>query len=296
MTRSRSAMAKEILIFNHIKKTAGSTLRHVLFGVYGARRVHALYAYPGAAFATYPEHMAHLAQALAPAQPKVAAVVSHAGFGFHERLPAHHRYRLFTVLRDPVQRTVSIYHFALQNGSCPPGTPLEAFLEDTERAYNVQTADLGGLMARATLDGRPLRREDYDAALLERARANLLAHDVFGLAERFDESLLLAAEVLGWPRRKLPYAVLNVGKVRQRRAPLTPAQVDLVREHNRLDLALYAFAAERFERSLREHLPDRAARLQAFARANRLYALSAPGLRTRLRTRASHAARALGLR
>lgn len=289
-------MAKDILVFNHIKKTAGSTLRHVLFDVYGGRRVHSLYAYPGAHFATYAEHMAHLEQALAPEQPKLSAIVSHAGYGFHERLPAQHRYRLFTVLRDPVQRTISIYHFVIQNGTYPADTSLEAVLEDTERTYNTQTADLGGLMVRATLDGRPLRHEDYDEALLERAKANLLRHDVFGLAERFDESLLLAAAVLEWPRRKLPYATLNVGKVRQKRAPLMPEQIARIRDHNRLDLALYAFAAEHFERLLRERLPDRAERLRAFERANRLYALSAPALRTRMRVRAGRTARALGLR
>jgi hypothetical protein len=289
-------MAKDILIFNHIKKTAGSTLRHVLFDVYGGRRVHSLYAYSGAHFATFAEHMAYLTETLAPAEPKVSAIASHAGFGVHERLPQRHRYRLFTMLRDPVQRTISIYHFVIQNGTYPPDTTLDAVLEDTERVFNTQTADLGGLMVRHTLDGEPLRREDYDDALLERAKANLLAHDLFGLAERFDESLLLAGEVLGWPARKLTYATVNVGKVRRTRPPLTPDEIERIREHNRLDLALYAFAQEHFERRLRERLPDVAARLRAFERANRLYALSAPNLRFRLRQRAGRAARTLGLR
>jgi hypothetical protein len=289
-------MAKDILVFNHIKKTAGSTLRHVLFKVYGGRRVHSLYAYPGAHLETFAEHMARLGKALAPTQPEVSAIASHAGYGFHERLPQHHRYRLFTMLRDPVHRTISIYHFVLQNGTYPPDTTLEAFLEDTERTYNTQTADLGGLMVGATLDGVPLRREDYDEALLERAKANLLAHDVFGLAERFDESLLLAGEVLGWPRRKLAYATVNVGKVRRTRPSLTPAQLERIRDHNRLDSALYAFAAEHFERALRERLPDAVARRRAFQRSNRLYAFSAPNLRIRLRQRAGKAARTLGLR
>jgi hypothetical protein len=288
-------MASEILLFNHIKKTAGSTLRHLVYRVYGGRHVYLVYAYPGFAVETYPEHLPILSEALAPARPRIRAIVSHAGYGLHERLPQHHRYRQFTMLREPVQRTISIYHFAIQNGSYPPETTLEQFLGDTERAYNVQTAYLGGLIRRENLDGRPLRREDYDAALLARAKDNLLAHDVFGLAERFDESLVLAAEVIGWPARRLVYSRQNVGRTRRSRSPLTPGQVELVREHNRLDLALYAFAVDHFERLLTEEVPDLPKRLRALDRVNRLHALAAPALRARLRERARSAARALGL-
>ena len=286
----------EIFVFNHIKKTAGSTLRHVLYGIYGGRQVHSIYAYPTARIPTYGEHIAYLQKRLSDPQPDLGAIISHAGYGFHERLPDQHRYRLFTVLRDPIQRTISIYHFARQNGSYPQDTPLDVFLQDTERAYNTQTADMGGLMLAENVDGQPLQREDYDEALLERAKANLLAHDVFGIAERFDESLLLAADVFGWPQRKLPYVQLNVGTVRKARPPMTSAQLDLIREHNQLDLALYAFATERFERVLQERLPDYPERLRAFDRLQRLYAFSAPRVRARIRAKAVHAAHALGLR
>ena len=287
-------MASEILIFNHIKKTAGSTLRYTFYQVYRGRHVHVMYAYPGARFETYGEHMAALNESLAPTNPKVKAIVSHAGFGLHEVLPAQHTYRQFTMLRDPVQRTISMYHFAVQNGSYPEGTSLEVFLADTERAYNVQTAYLGGLILRENIHGQPLRRGDYDAALLARAKENLLDHDVFGLTERFDESLALAAETLGWPPWKIGYTRRNVGKARRKRPALTPDQIELVREHNRLDLDLYAFAVDHFERLLNERVPDVGARLRTLERANRLHDFAQPLLQ--LRRRARRAAHTLGLR
>ena len=289
-------MGKEILIFNHINKTAGSTLRHVIFQVYRGRHVYLMYAYPGAAVERYPEHLALLNEALAPASSRIKAIVSHTGFGLHEALPQHHRYRQFTVLREPVQRTISNYFFVIQEGSVPASTTLEEFLTNTEKAYNVQTADLGGLLKRHHLDGVPLRRDDYDEALLARAKAHLLAHDAFGLTERFDESLVLASEVLGWPSRKLVYLPRNVGTVRRSRSTLTAEQVEMVREHNRLDAALYAFAAEHFERLLNERIPDLPERLQALARMNRINALAAPRLRARLRRHARLAAQRIGLR
>jgi hypothetical protein len=284
-----------ILVFNHIKKTAGSSLRHVLFNVYGGRHVHVLYVYKRSRIRTWEEHLALLNEKLSEARPRITAVVSHAGYGVHEHLPEQHRYPQFTMLRDPVERTISMYYFVIQNGVYPPDTPIEVFLQDTARAYNTQTADLGGLMVRTTVGGQPMRREDFDEALLARAKANLLAHDVFGLTERFEESLVLASAALGWPPRRLAYKRRNVGKARRVRAALTPQQVELVREHNRLDLALYAFALDHFERRL-EEAPDHARRLRALGRANRLQGFSARSLHRRLRNRARRAARAIGLR
>ena len=60
-----------------------------------------------------------------------------------------------------------------------------------------------------------------------------------GLTERFDESFILIRRALGW---RLPmYETHNVSTA-ELPAPPTPAAIDLIRERNRFDLALYEHA------------------------------------------------------
>src|SRR5690606_26000574 len=275
----------EVLLFDHIGKTAGSTIRHVLWRVYGHEAV-----FTSTVVGQHQERIAALTGLLDTERPAVSVIVAHTGYGLHGRLPQRHRYRLFTLLRDPVERTLSNYYFEIQKGRLPASVSLVEWLErDVERAYNVQTAFLGGLAVAVHLDGRVLSRDCFTDDLLARAREALDAHEVVGLAERFDESLLLLGQAFGWPIRQMRYFEANRGRLRARRAGPTAEELEAVRAANRLDAALYDYARARFEAQLRERLPDVDARLDALARANRFYALSAPGLRRQLGRRARRA-------
>jgi hypothetical protein len=281
----------EILLFDHIGKTAGSTIRRVLWQVYGFER-----SFQSTVIGEHVARYHELCTRLDTEYPSVSAIVAHTGYGLHERLPQRHRYRLFTLLRDPVQRTLSHYYFEIQRGRLSASVPLVEWLEqDLERAYNVQTAFLGGLAIEQHLDGRPLTKDRFTEGLLECAKASLHAYEVVGLTERFDESLLLLGRTFGWPIRKMRHFEANRGKLRTRRSGPTPEELGAVRAANRLDIALYDYAAGLFEAQLRERLPDAAAQRRALEKANRLYALSAPDLRRRLLKRARHAVRSLVL-
>jgi hypothetical protein len=52
----------------------------------------------------------------------------------------------------------------------------------------------------------------------------------------------------GW--RRVAYVTTNVDPNRAARQPLTERESDLVREHNVLDLDLYAWANDRFQRDV----------------------------------------------
>lgn len=282
----------DVVLFDHIGKTAGSTIHRVLWRVYGRKRV-----FMSTIVGTHQERIATLRDGLDTPRPSVAAVIAHTGYGLHERLPPQHRYRLFTLLRDPVQRTISNYHFEIQRGRLSASVSLTDWLDqDLSRAYNVQTAFLGGLALQQHLDGRALRKEDFTDDLLERAKAALRAHEVVGLTERFDEGLLLLSDAFGWSSRETCYVRANRGKRRARRASPTPEEIEAVRRANRLDAALYDHGRTLFETQLAARIPDVEDRLRDLRQRNRIYALSVPNLRRRLRRRAGRAARALGLR
>src|SRR5690606_19640550 len=155
--------------------------RYILWRIYGYDRV-----FVSTVVGKHQARIAKLGPLLDAEPPARSVVIAHTGYGLHERLPERHRYRLFTLLRDPVQRTISSYYFEVQKGRLPASVSLPEWLErDLSRACNVQAAYLGGLALQEHLDGRPPTRADFDDALLERAKAALRAHEVVGLTERF---------------------------------------------------------------------------------------------------------------
>ena len=262
----------EVILFNHIPKTAGSTMKEVLWRAVGGDRV--LFA---TTIGSHREQLGEISRRLDRSLDGPYAVVAHTGWGVEAALPSRHCYRPFTVLRDPVQRTVSEFFYARDDrASLPAEMSLEEYLTDQPlRAYNSQTAFLGGLTARHHLQGEPLSRDRYDAELLERAKRNLEAHEVVGLTERFDETLLLLRDAYGWPVLRTLYRPANVGAARRTAAPrLTESQLDAVRANNELDLALYEHAREVFaSRLVKRPLGPR---LRRFRRLNATYARTFP--------------------
>jgi hypothetical protein len=277
----------DVLVFEHIPKTAGTTLRQVLRRRYGdGLLTHFKVSDPQS-------RLDNLAALIRSGRPP-RALISTVGYGLQERLPGDLRYAHFTLLRNPVQRTISNYYYSLQIGEVHEGVTLLEFCSgdpavvDATRAtnrqtaflasrnWNYQTGFLSGLRAAQLLDGRPFNPADYDEALLERAKHNLDAFVVPGLVERFDETLLLLGHTLGWPLRTLRFVKTNKGTRRPKRLALSAEEEAALQAANVLDLALYRYAEERFARLLAERLPDLPDRLRAFDRMNRAYRLLAP--------------------
>src|SRR5262245_13055450 len=97
----------EVILFNHIPTTAGSTMKHVLWRAVGGDRV-----FFSVTIGKHRENVATIVEKLDRPLQAPCAVVAHTGVGLEERLPARHRYSRFTVLREPVQRTISEFFYA----------------------------------------------------------------------------------------------------------------------------------------------------------------------------------------
>lgn len=250
----------EVILFNHIPKTAGSTMRYVLWRVVGRERV--------LTSTRRGEHRERIGSIGRQLTEGTYAVVAHTGFGVQDYLPSGHDYSTFTILRDPVERTLSRYRMALHDNETEGS--LEDYLkDDLVESYNAQTAFLGGLTARHHLEGEALRPDQYNQALLERAKRNLESHDAFGTTERFEEILLLLRDRFGWPMAKLLHTPANVRAGSQEP---TSAELEAVRAHNKLDQELYDFAAELSK-------PVSRRRLRRFHRLNVAYGRIYPAAR-----------------
>jgi hypothetical protein len=263
----------EVVLFNHIPKTAGSTMKQVLWRVAGGDRV--LFA---TTIGSHRQAIEAIIETIDHPLDTPYAVVAHTGFGVEEHLPARHTYRKYTVLRDPVQRTLSEFFYARDDqGDLPAGISLKEFLaEETLRSFNSQTAFLAGLTVGHHLEGVPLERSQFDQDLLERAKSNLESHDVIGLTEHFDEALLLLRDAYGWPLSRTLYRRANVGAARRASPLLSEAELDLVRSSNELDIELYRYAQELFWWRLGTRAPDHAAQIRRFRRLNGIYGRTYP--------------------
>ena len=165
-------------------------------------------------------------------------------YGVHEFLPQGATY--FTMLRDPVARALSTYYFVLRRPLNPLHRKVKKerlTIEDCIRLFpqrhNLQCRMIAGVKdVDSTGDKR----------LLDMAKENLLkSFSVVGICERFEESLMLIATSFDW---RIPF--YKNCKVSKTRPQVSPSTVEMIRDHNRLDVELYEFSRSLFEESLQK--------------------------------------------
>lgn len=256
------------VIFLHIGKTAGWTLRQILYRNVAPGRVMRvrppadrprgfLNAEPLRAFASLPENER--------ARPRL--IVSHMIFGIHESVPRPSTY--ITLLREPVARTISQYrhvlrtkHHRLYTAAVSGGLTLERYVCGGE-ALEVDNGQ-----ARALAGDAATPFGECSDALLRAALRNLDDHvSVAGLTERFDETLVMLGAEFGW--QNLYYVRTNAAPPGQR-LQVSDADRRMIRERNRFDCELYRVVAERLQSRI-DGDPTFARSLELHRRGNALY-------------------------
>ena len=170
-------------------------------------------------------------------------VRGHLYHGLHEYLPQGATY--ITMLREPVARFLSSYYFILRRPLHPLHRKLkrerlevEDYLRLIPHRHNFQCRLIAGVEDKVIDDG----------PLLEMAKEHLAkSFSVVGICERFEESLMLIAKTFGW---EVPF--YENRKVSKNRSRVDQKAIDMIREHDRLDLELYEFGKGLFEESLRK--------------------------------------------
>lgn len=221
------------LIFLHIPKTAGISLRQVLHrNISGPtfRIIHPI------------DDAARLAALPAADRASLDLVEGHLYHGVHEHIPRPCRY--LTMLRDPVERTLSYYSFVREYKDHHLYQTIHSkrlSLSDCFRAG--LTVELDNFMVRCLTSLRNIHVPfgGVTRSMFDEAVANLAAIDLVGLTEEYDRSVAFFCDALGWPRAV--GARQNATNDRLRRADMSDSDLDLIREHNRLDLELYAHIA-----------------------------------------------------
>jgi hypothetical protein len=265
--------------FLHIGKTAGISLRQVLRRNY--RRAEVI------------EMDAPLLSSVTLAELQTGrCYLAHLGLGLHQLV---HRGQLptITILRDPVERAISLIHFRLKQiqearhvftpdyrERLQPllGAGLQARLEDPALIAlikDTQTRDLGIVRdfrpylkdGEIGSSGAPILRPLIAPALSEECDMNQVLHRaqqelarmvVVGITEQFDASVEMVCRWLGIPTpARAPQA--NIGprksgvELRGYRATTPPALIERIEELTRYDRELYACACDLFDRQWARH-------------------------------------------
>lgn len=231
------------LIFVHIPKSAGTTFNRILDWEYNPLRV---YSINGRYFRWSYQRLTRLS----PRRLARSRIFKgHMPFGLHRFLPQPATY--LTILRDPVDRAISEYYFAINDRFHPDRqTVSKLSLEEFVRTYpysNTQTKMIaGGSSAYDFLAG------ECTPEMLRMAIDNLKRNfALVGLSERFEESLALAKVLFGWKIRR--YASFRTTRGRPPKNAIAPETRELIAQSNRFDVALYEEGVRIFERLVEMH-------------------------------------------
>jgi Galactose-3-O-sulfotransferase len=227
------------IVFLHIPKTGGVTLRRALMAKYSPRMLF---------LESLTEPLERIAATVPGSDRSDALVVSgHLHYGVHRYIPKRCDY--ITLLREPVSRVISMYHYIrgdprhwLHAQLVGSGMGLEEFVKTCADpgVDNQQTRLISGRGSGEWQPGSDPPSVDREA--LEQAKRNLEGFLVVGVNERFDESFIMISRALGW---RLPFYVTS--NVTSQAKPASDRARALIRERNRLDFELYEFARTRFE-------------------------------------------------
>jgi len=228
------------LFFLHVPKTGGTTFTRSLcarFGPLGYLREVVLE--PDRTL----EAMGHRLEPGAIA--RIRCVIGHFHFGLHRFFPG--RFRYVTILRDPIDRVLSLYYHIRDRAEHPLHATLhELALTPEQVLTGALTLETSNDMTRrlAGAEGvADIGRKHYDLAI-----QHVEQHFVsVGLLERYDESMALFEELIP-ELGDLSYpAALNTKKQTMGPSVDSPAIRKLVAQRNAWDIQLYSYAAHRFD-------------------------------------------------
>lgn len=209
---------RRLLVFVHINKTAGTTLRFILRSSYGARHCDVE---PWHGAWTDPPFSTADLKRVRKLYPRLASIAGHRVSGHVDLEEPGTDFRYLTFLREPVALCASRFQYQLDHRG-KQNLEFEAWIEK-DWVRNAQTQRIGG-----TTDPR-------DAISVVHRKEMFV-----GLTERFDESVVLL-QALRAPDLDIAYAPENVAKRSDlaKRLLGDPGTRRMIEQANEADLELY---------------------------------------------------------
>ena len=274
-----------IILYLHIPKTGGTTLRkvHIYNNYHTAERYTAevyrgkprlydgIYYYPTGCYSSEANLSVPEPVRRALGHKGLRAVTGHFCFGIHRYVSGPSTY--ITLLRNPVDRIVSLYYHIRRWANPDPGlhedivsqgVSLDEFVTrfPLQELCNDQTRRICGLEPG---EGRRAQ------LALNKAKDNLRQHfSVVGVTERFNETLILLKRRFGWTT-DLCYYPKHITHDRPSVDELPPSCVAAIMERNQSDLKLHRFAMELLDEAISSQAASFGDELERFESLNTEY-------------------------
>lgn len=254
----------DTLIFLHVPKTAGTTLNRIIETQYNPLQI---YSIPGGLGSHW--SMKKLRRASPKRLRKLQVVKGHMEYGFHRYLPQRATY--MTILREPVDRIVSSYYYAMSYRHHPlhrivQSKSLVEFCELAPWVHNLQTKLIGGIPV-AEINPRPAvlaaQRGEFvpwhgfagrhcEQQTLDAAGEHLKNRFSFvGLTEHFNDTLALMQITYGWKISR--FLRFRQSSKRPGSSVVPDEVIARITEMNKFDVELYRQGEKMFQSALAQH-------------------------------------------
>jgi hypothetical protein len=224
--------------FVHMQKTAGMALRRRLINHFGEVAVYPTRGVDGTDPVELVLSIDHLRERLAARGDQIRVVTGHFPLCTAELIDG--RFTTLTLLREPVERTLSYLRHHRENERADRHRPLEEIYDDPFRfhglAHNHMTKMLS--LTPAEMTAGMLTPVEFNRDHLERAKEALAGVDAVGFQEHFEHFCDELAARFGW-RLGEPETVNTSAPVE------VPESLRArIAEDNAFDLELYEFAKQ----------------------------------------------------
>jgi hypothetical protein len=225
--------------FLRVPKTAGAALEQLLANQFGKAAVYPAKGLDGTEPLRLAVSIAHLREQLAARGDEIRVIAGHFPLRTTEMIDG--RFTTLTLLREPVERTLSQLRYTRKVNRAARDLPLEELYDDParfDRLLHNQMTKMLSLTPTEMVDAAMLTRVEFDRDRLERAKEALTGIDVIGVQEHFEDFCKELSARFGWDLGD-PETV-NV---------TAPEEVPesfraRIAEDNAFDVELYEFASE----------------------------------------------------